>query len=153
MPLRLFTDPGLLGLLHRNVLTRFLEDHKDSLAPEAAALLNADRDLNHEQFCAAWAARFRSPAAFGAPLLEALTAIETLALPENRQLLDDALSHLPPGYEINPNLPSLHQALHLWLIAQTTPGVTYPCAGGASSASPTNCPPMRHSSYFRKTIC
>src|SRR5271166_6367715 len=100
-PLKLFTDPNLLRQLHRNILTRLLEDFKNDLPPEAAALLAAD--LNHEQFCAAWAAQFRSPSAFGAPLLQALIAIETLALPENRQLLDDALSHLPSGYDINRN--------------------------------------------------
>jgi hypothetical protein len=53
-------------------------------------------------------------------------AIERLALPENRALLEDALSRLPSGYEVNQNLPALNQALHLWLIAQHTPGVSYP---------------------------
>ena len=67
--LSLFTEPGAIASVHRNVLTRLLEDLKDSLPPEAAALLAAD--LDHDQFCAVWAAQFRSPAALGAPLLDA----------------------------------------------------------------------------------
>ena len=35
-PLKLFTDPNLLSQLHRNILTRLLEDLEDSLPPEAA---------------------------------------------------------------------------------------------------------------------
>ncbi|HWV98960.1 MAG TPA: DUF3631 domain-containing protein [Candidatus Acidoferrum sp.] len=130
--LKYFIHASLLRPLNRLILTRFLEDLKHSLSPEAAGLLAAD--LDHEQFCAAWAAQFRSPSALGAPLLEALSAIETLAIPENRPLLQDALSHLPRGYEVNQNLPPLHQALHLWVIAQNTPGVTYPLPSGENQS-------------------
>ena len=52
--LKLFTDPNLLGQTDRVFLTRLLEHLKDSLPPAAAHLLAAD--LDHEQFCAAWAA-------------------------------------------------------------------------------------------------
>jgi len=56
--------------------------------------------LGFDQFCAAWAEQFKNAAALGAPLLNALTAIETLARPENRHLLQEAQAKLPSGYEV-----------------------------------------------------
>ena len=73
MILKLFTDPSLLARVQRNILARFLEDYEASMPPEAVALMYAD--LNHEQFCAAWAAQFSSPNAFAPLLLDALIAI------------------------------------------------------------------------------
>ena len=81
--LRFFTNPQLVARVQRNLLTRLLENHHDSLPPEAAALLTGPR-LNHEEYCAAWADRFECPGSLPAPLRHALLAIETLALPENR---------------------------------------------------------------------
>ena len=124
MTLKYFSDPEILSHVWRDILTRFLDDYKEHLPADAAALLPARLDF--EQFCQAWAAQFSSPSRFGAPLLDALLAIENLAQPENESLLKEALSHLPPGYVVNQNLPPLHQSLHLWIIAQNTPGVYFP---------------------------
>src|SRR5579859_1575510 len=133
MTLEYFSDPELLSHVYRDLLTRLLDDYKEHLPAEAAALRRAD--LNFEQFCAAWAAQFQDPSRFGLPLRDALLAIEKLARPENESLLKEALSHLPPGYVVNQNFPSLHQALHLWIIAQNTPGVSFPLAAQASACS------------------
>src|SRR4029077_6080167 len=126
--LKLFTDLNLIRQVDRSILTQFLERLNGSLSPEAAALLAAQLDC--EDFCAAWAVQFASISGFGAPLLQALADIETLALPVNRPILEDPLSHLPPGYNVHPLRPSLHQAIHLWMIAQNIPGGDLAAAGG-----------------------
>ncbi len=46
------------------------------------------------------AEQFQRPDAFGPPLLRVLKAIQRLALPENQPVLEETLSHLPPGYEV-----------------------------------------------------
>ena len=143
--LHLFTNPSIVARLERPILTRFLEDYRHCLSPEAVALLNANPPPNHEEFCAAWAEQFKSAHTFAQPLRDALVAIETLARPENQPLLEEPLSHLPPGFEVRRDLPLLNQALHLWVIAQTTPGVSFPLAPSdrpsvaqsSSSSSPT----------------
>lgn len=118
-PLKLFTDPATLARTNRTLLTRFLEEHQPYLSPDAATLLQASlNSLNFEEYCAAWAAQFRSANQFRPPLLQALHDIEALASPDNAAPLDDALAHLPPGYEINRHFSTLHQALHLWLLTQ-----------------------------------
>jgi hypothetical protein len=132
--LKLFSNPENLRRLDRCHLTRLLEEHQDCLAREAVALLFANPPPDHENWCSAWAAQFKSPAAFGAPLRNALLDIETLSLPENRTLLEHALSNLPAHFEVNRGFPPLHQALHLWLIAQNTPGVTFPIRASVDSA-------------------
>ena len=119
-----FSNPGILRRLDRSRLTRILEMHQDCLPPEAAALLRTP--MSYEQFCDAWAAQFRAFNTLGLPLLQALSDIETLALHDNRTLLDNALSNLPPEYEINPNFSPLHQALRLWLLTRADLGVPWP---------------------------
>jgi hypothetical protein len=106
------------------MLTQLLEERKGCLPPAAVALLTAQLDF--EQFCDAWAAQLKSPEGFGAPVLEALGAIEMLSLPENAALFEKAVSTLPPGYNCSPTFPALQQCLHLWLICENTPGVTWP---------------------------
>jgi hypothetical protein len=126
-PLKLFTDPAVLARVQRNILSRFLEDSQAHLPPEASALLTVSLNgLTLEEYCSAWAAQFSSTAQFGARLLEALHAIELLALPENASMLGEALSHLPPGYVINRGFSTLHQALHLWMLAHSPAGVSWP---------------------------
>jgi hypothetical protein len=127
--LTLFTDPAVLSRVNRPILTLVLQHYQASLPPDAVALLTTSlNSLSFEEYCAAWASQFKSADNFGAPLLDALHAIEFLAQTENAATLDDALSHLPPGYEINRNFPPLHQALHLWLLTLHTPGVIWPPA-------------------------
>jgi hypothetical protein len=132
--MNLFAQPALIYGVDRSHLARLLDEQKADLPPEAATLLSAQ--LTHEEFCAAWAVQFSSPGALGAPLRDALLAIETLALPENHHRLEAALTNLPAGYHVNTNASPLHQALHLWLIAQNTPGVTFPV--GADYLPPIN---------------
>ncbi|HEV2394429.1 MAG TPA: DUF3631 domain-containing protein [Verrucomicrobiae bacterium] len=122
--LTFFTCIPVLRRLNRCVFTQFMQSYSPSLPPEAASLLTGH--LGHEEFCAAWAAQFTCPGRFGAPLLEALVAIHTLALPENAHLIEPALAKLPPGFEIDPRAHPLAQALHLWLIAHHVPDVTFP---------------------------
>jgi hypothetical protein len=74
--LKFFSDPENLRRLDRCHLTRLLQEHQDCLPREAVALLFANPPLEHENWCTAWAAQFKSPAAFGAPLLNALIAID-----------------------------------------------------------------------------
>src|SRR5512140_71780 len=136
LQLQYFIHAHMIRCLNRPLLTRVLEESKDCLPPEAAKVLTAE--LDHEEFCAAWAGQFRRAGAFGAALVEALEAIETLALPENRPLLEAALAHLPTGFEVNQNLAPLNQALHLWLIAKHTPGVTYPAPSGRDQPATDN---------------
>ena len=123
MTLKYFSDSEVLSRVHRNILMRFLEDYIEHLPADAAALLGAKLDF--EQSCTAWAAQFSSPSRFGAPLLDALLAIDNLARPENESLLTEALSHLPPNY-VDRNQSLLNQALHLWLLAQNTADVCFP---------------------------
>jgi hypothetical protein len=44
----------------------------------------------------------------------------------NATLPTDALSHLPPRYEISRDFSTLHQALHLWMLAHSPAGVGWP---------------------------
>jgi hypothetical protein len=128
--LKLFTDPAVLARVQRPILTRFLEDNHANLPAGAATLLRTSLNgLSFEEFCSAWATQFGSANQFGPSLLDALHRIEFLALPENASILADALSHLPPGYEINRNFSTLHQALHLWMLAHSPAGVTWPTGG------------------------
>jgi Protein of unknown function (DUF3631) len=117
---------------------RFLQAHQAFLTPEAVALLDLSvrGPLAFDEFCSGWAAQFRDPSRFGAPLAETLFAIESLALPENSSILQKALDSLPPGYEVNRGFSTLHQSLHLWLIAQNTTGVMFPTL--SSTLSPTS---------------
>ncbi len=110
----------------RLYLMTLLEDFQGSLSSEAAALLARNDQLLYEEWCARWAEQFLRPDAFGPPLLRLLTAIQRLAQRENQPILEEALSHLPPGYEVKRSLPALHQATALWVIARNTPGVTFP---------------------------
>src|SRR5690349_107063 len=137
--LKLFTNSNVLDRTYRTLLTRFLQDYQASLSPDAAALL-ASSAKNHdfEEFCVAWATQFKSIRQFGAPLIEALYAIEFLAMPENASILDDAISHLPPGYDINRNMSTLHQSLSLWVFAQNTPGITWPVSLNGKHDSSSN---------------
>jgi hypothetical protein len=138
--LTLFTDRTILSRTNRSILTRFLEDYQAYLPPDAAALLATSlNSLTFEEYCAAWAKQFASVNEFGAPLQEALHAIEFLAMPDNASILDGALSQLPPGYEINRNFSSLHQAIHLWMLAHSPAGVSWPIRGGNVS-SPSDTP-------------
>jgi len=126
-PLKLFTDPSALTRVQRSLLTRFLEDNQAHLSADAAALLTTSlNNLTFEEYCSAWATQLTCANQFGAPLLEALHAVEFLALPENAPILTDALSHLPRGYEINRDFSTLHQALHLWMLAHSPAGVGWP---------------------------
>jgi hypothetical protein len=121
--LKFFTDPSILRRVQRNILTPVLETFQSCLPPETAALV---KNSDFDNFCNGLSAQFRSLAAFGAPLIEALVAIETLALPENHLLLEEGLSHLPTGFEVSRTRPSLNQALHLWLITRNHPEVPWP---------------------------
>ena len=95
LQLTLFTDPNLLSRLDRHVLTQFLQPMQLHLPPQAAALLVTS---DFDEFCRGMAELFRSLETFGAPLREALLAIETLAQPENASLLEEVLSHAPEGW-------------------------------------------------------
>ncbi|HWX19435.1 MAG TPA: DUF3631 domain-containing protein [Candidatus Binatia bacterium] len=131
--LQFFTDPNIIAKVNRSFLARFLEGFVDSLPREATVLLNSEH--NYERFCAAAAAQFSATDTLGAPLLKALMEIETLARPENAALLEDAISRLPSYFDLNPNFHPLHRSLYLWMIAERTPGVTWPLP------SPTLSPP------------
>ncbi len=122
-PLQLFTNPECLRVVHANVLRCFLEDMKQYLPPEAAVFLG--RDLSHHEFSLGLAKLFSSLKGFGAPLVQALCDIDTLALPENTALLEDAVTHAPPNFVDTTKHP-LNQSLHLWLIAQANYGFTFP---------------------------
>ncbi|HWX18341.1 MAG TPA: DUF3631 domain-containing protein [Candidatus Binatia bacterium] len=122
--LQFFTDPRIIAKVNRSFVTRFLEGFADCLPPQAIDLLNSEH--NYERFCAAAAAQFSNTSTLGPRLLQALLDIETLALPENAALLEDAISHLPSYFDLNPNFHPLHRSLHLWMIAERTPGVTWP---------------------------
>lgn len=122
MQLTFFTDRGSIrDLVLRNILEAFLEHFRDSLPADAAALLGAG--LNYEQFCAAWAEQLSRP--LPEPMLQALHAIEHLALPENRALLQQTIAQAPPNF-IDRNYPPLNQALHLWLVAARRPHIHFP---------------------------
>jgi hypothetical protein len=144
--LKLFTDPDILNRVQRAILTRFLEHHQASLPPDAAALLTISHNcLTLQEYCAAWAAQFGAVDQLGAPLLQALRAIEFLAQRENATILNAALSQLPAGCEGNRGSSPLGQALHLWLLARNTAGVTWPfCTLHSShSAQESNPRPAR----------
>ncbi len=110
----------------RPYLITLLEHFEHSLSPDAAALLARNSQLLYEEWCARWAEQFQRPDAFGPPLLRVLQAIQRLAQPENQPILEEALSHLPPGYDVKRSWPAWHQATALWVIARNTPGVTFP---------------------------
>jgi hypothetical protein len=122
--LQLFSDPAIFSRLDRPMLQRLLEEHRHCLPPQAIALLTASP--NYEEYCAAWPPLFSSLDAFGQPLRQVLIDIETLALPENQALLNQALTHLPPGFQVLRWRHPLHESLHLWLIAQGDYGITFP---------------------------
>src|SRR5271169_1042853 len=121
--LKLFTNIGVLSRVNRGLLTRFLEDVRDSLPAPAAALLAAPLH-DFEAFCAAWAALFAAPGALPESVIRALHAIEQLSLPENRAQLEATIAQAPPNC-INPEASPLNQALHLWLNATATPDVVH----------------------------
>jgi hypothetical protein len=124
MSLNFFSQPTQLSRIQRDMFTRLLEGRKGCLPRAAVALLTAQLDF--EQFCEAWAALFKSPEGFRAPVLEALGAIEALSLPENAPLFEKAVATLPPGYTCSPTFPPLQRCLNLWIICENTPGVSWP---------------------------
>jgi hypothetical protein len=133
--LKLFTDVAQVRQLFRPLLTQFLENVKDSLPAPAAALLAAPMH-DFEGFCAAWAAVFSSPGALPESVHRALQAIEHLALPENRALLEATVSQAPANF-INRNTSPLNQALHLWILAISMPDVVH---FPLPPSSPSSCP-------------
>ena len=141
MQLNVFTNPTHLGSVHRNLLTRLLGEFKECLSPDAAALLAREgrpRDcLAHDVFCRAWADQFKRAKDFAPPLFYVLVQIDTLARRENRPVLDEAIHHLPSGYDSVMNKAALHQAVHLWLITKNNPAVTWPISHrGGDGPSP-----------------
>jgi hypothetical protein len=127
--LKFFSEQVHFSGVDRLIMTHLIEYYQTCLPPAAAALLTAGLDF--EQYCAAWPAQFKSLEGFGAPLVEALTAIEKLSLPENAALLEQARGALPAGYDLKVHRSSLHQCTHLWMICQRTPGVVWPMERGA----------------------
>ena len=99
MTLKLFSNITHLSGVQRNLLTDVLQTFRDSLPPAALALLD-ERFLEWEPYLEGWAAQFRAPRDFGAPLLQALRQIDTLARPENDALRQEALSRVPDGWII-----------------------------------------------------
>jgi hypothetical protein len=135
--LTLFTSPEILNRLDLRFLLQFLEMHRDSLTPEAAALLTKTPDLDILEYLRNWAAQFQQAEKFGAPLRHVLIAIEALASPDNLPLLNNAAYYnLPPGLEINHRVPVLQRALSLWLLSKGVISIKFPTIPGVPEPPP-----------------
>jgi putative DNA primase/helicase len=142
MTLKYFTDPTLLARLDNSLFTQFLEDFTSCLPREALTLFSGQFN-SPEEWWAAWAAQFSAPETLGPGLLSALIDIESLARPENSDILEDALSQLPPGFSINRQRSALYQAMYLRLIVKRRSDVTWPLPlHGAAPASPSTLNPQ-----------
>src|SRR5260221_518226 len=136
MKLTLFTNPDVLNAITPKHLARFFDLFKCAL-PETR-LPRPDQLAGTGPYTDAWIEILSSPETLPDSFLQALLAIEALAAPENRTLLDTKLAEARvahPGLDPIDSLECL--ALHLWLLSpykliegKFTPDPTYKVVEG-----------------------
>src|SRR5580765_3074533 len=117
IPLTRFPDPTILTAITAKHLARFFDQFRFLLLGRNLPLPAAHELPGTEAYYDCWSKMLQAPESLPDALVEALLAIEELAAPKNRLLLDAKLEQNRPANPwLDPSDPPEGIALQLWLI-------------------------------------